>query len=243
MGTERDDGLLRLVLLGATMLLVFSIWPELDLQVSDAFRFGTNGFPLSHDPVLAVLRAAVWNGALVVVAVVAALAALRRVRRGSGPRVASCPMLQATGLFVLGPGVIVNGVLKTNWGRARPADVSDLGGEGVFTQAFHMVGSCSKNCSFVSGEAALAMAVALVLWHLARRGAFAGPVLAAGLTAFVSAAAMMRVATGRHFLSDVVFACLFMAILARLMLRENVAIRPVSNPAQSAGKAAAIAAR
>lgn len=150
-------------------------------------------------------------------------------------------MLRATGFFVLGPGLIVNGALKNGWGRARPADIAEFGGDGVFTQAFHMVGTCTRNCSFVSGEAALAMAVALVLWQVAGRAGLAGPRLAATLAVFVTVTSLMRVVTGRHFLSDVVFACLFMAMLARVMLHKTVPAKSAVQITPVSGMAATVA--
>ncbi len=237
MSAKSDQDLLRLVYAGAALLLVFSVWPELDLRVSGFFRFGTDHFPLAQDPMLATLRQIVWTGGLAVVAFCAVAATLRQVSQGSAGIRLSCPMLRATGFFVLGPGLMVNGALKNGWGRARPADIAEFGGDGAFTQAFHMLGTCTRNCSFVSGEAALAMAVALVLWQLAGRAGVAGPRLAVTLAVFVTVTSLMRVATGRHFLSDVIFACLFMALLARVMLHKTapaqaaVQITPVSGMA------------
>lgn len=237
MSAKSNQDLLRLVYAGAALLLVFSVWSEVDLRVSGFFRFGTDHFLLAHDPMLATLRQIVWTGGLAVVAFCAVAATLRQVSRGAAGIRLSCPMLRATGFFVLGPGLIVNGALKNGWGRARPADIAEFGGDGAFTQAFHMVGTCTRNCSFVSGEAALAMAVALVLWQVAGRAGLAGPRLAATLAVFVTVTSLMRVATGRHFLSDVIFACLFMAMLARVMLHKTkpaksaVQITPVSGMA------------
>ena len=38
--------------------------------------------------------------------------------------------------FVIGPGLVVNVAFKDNWGRARPRDITEFGGERTFTPAF-----------------------------------------------------------------------------------------------------------
>jgi lipid A 4'-phosphatase len=108
----------------------------------------------------------------------------------------------------------VNGILKEHWGRARPEQV--FGGEAEFTAPLVIADECARNCSFVSGEAAAAAALAIVV------GALSWPTLGprgrrravALLGSVASAAGLMRVATGRHFLSDVVFAALVTAFVA-----------------------------
>jgi lipid A 4'-phosphatase len=124
-----------------------------------------------------------------------------------------------TALFILGPGVLVNLVLKSVSGRARPADVTLFGGDANFTPAWLFSDQCVSNCSFVSGEgsgaAALVISGVLVLLELrSRLGDFW---LRIGTTALVLLgvmAAAQRVATGRHFLSDTVFAILLIFGLA-----------------------------
>ena len=123
------------------------------------------------------------------------------------PRVA----LYYLSLFMIGPLLIVNGVLKALWGRPRPVQVVDFGGTSTFTEAWTMGGECAWNCSFVSGEAAaVACLVPLALFvPRAWRGDVA--FLIGLLAAVVS---LNRIAFGAHFLSDVVIAWGLMLILA-----------------------------
>src|SRR5882672_9550374 len=55
----------------------------------------------------------------------------------------------------LGPGLIVNTVLKDHWGRARPSQVAEFGGARQYTAAPLPAAQCERNCAFVSGHAAL----------------------------------------------------------------------------------------
>jgi lipid A 4'-phosphatase len=108
----------------------------------------------------------------------------------------------------------VSGVLKEHWGRARPAQV--FSGEAEFTPPFVIADECARNCSFVSGEASSATALAIVscvlLWPvLGGRDRRRAVLLLSGVAA---AAALMRIVTGRHFLSDVVFAAYLTSFVA-----------------------------
>ena len=121
-----------------------------------------------------------------------------------------------------GPGLVANLVFKDQWGRARPKQVVALGGSKAFTPPLVMSDQCRRNCSFVSGEASstyvtfYAAAALFPQWSVAL--VIAGTVggLATGL---------VRMAQGAHFLSDVIFAGVFMALtvlaLRALLLRER----------------------
>lgn len=103
--------------------------------------------------------------------------------------------------LILGPGLLVNTVLKDNSiGRARPVQVENFGGDKPFTPAFIYSGACSKNCSFVSGHAAMGFYFMILGWLFASRRAFLGGCMVGvvlGLT---------RIIQGGHFFSDVVLA-------------------------------------
>lgn len=101
---------------------------------------------------------------------------------------------------LLGPGLLVNEVLKAESGRARPHTVEAFGGDKTFTPAFVHADQCAKNCSFVSGHAAFAFFFLSLAWIFGDRRWWAigiGLGLAAGLG---------RIVQGAHFFSDVIFA-------------------------------------
>jgi lipid A 4'-phosphatase len=103
-------------------------------------------------------------------------------------------------VLLLLPGVVVNYVLKDNsFGRPRPVQVEQYGGERQFAPVFVYSGQCSKNCSFVSGHAATAFFTIAFAWAFGCRRIF---ILGLLLGAVVSA---VRMAQGAHFLSDVIF--------------------------------------
>jgi lipid A 4'-phosphatase len=122
----------------------------------------------------------------------------------------------------MGPGVIVNGLLKRQWGRARPFMTQDFGGNAQFSTAWQVADQCARNCSFVSGEAAGATALAISICMILRANRHLMPPLvyqmgvgAALLLPLVTA--WQRMAAGRHYLSDVVISVLLVALLAALL--------------------------
>jgi membrane-associated PAP2 superfamily phosphatase len=122
--------------------------------------------------------------------------------------------------FALGPGLIVNGVLKTYWGRARPREILEFGGGSTFSPAWLASDQCAGNCSFVSGEAASAFFLVTVVFLVDRNWRPAAALLAIAIAGMISLA---RIAGGAHFLSDVLIAWVLMllviAALHHLVLR------------------------
>ena len=103
-------------------------------------------------------------------------------------------------VLLLGPGLMVNLVFKDQWGRARPAQISQFGGERQFTPAWVMSNQCEKNCSFVCGDASVGF-VLLAFSFISRtpRRWLAIGLAAGGFYGY------MRMGQGGHFLSDVIF--------------------------------------
>lgn len=111
-------------------------------------------------------------------------------------------------VLVLGAGLIVNVILKDNFGRARPRDVEEFGGSKHFTPAFVVSGECDSNCSFSSGEGAGAFFSLALASALSRRRAM--HLAAVGLGSLVS---VSRIASGAHFFSDTVVSFFVMLII------------------------------
>lgn len=196
-----------LALAWAMLSLVFTLWPTLDLTVSAWFYRppgspGWHGFAADQFTAAAVIHGAVpWFGRAASLLGVL-LAVFWRLRPGPVNLRWWRRGLMLSLLMVLGTGVVVNAVLKENWGRPRPVDVQTFGGAGTFEPALHPSAQCDSNCSFVSGHAATGFTL-LALGLLGapatrRRWLLWG--LAGGLCT-----GALRIAQGGHFLSDVLF--------------------------------------
>ena len=108
-------------------------------------------------------------------------------------------------LLALGPGLLVNVVLKDHLGRPRPRELAEFGGQHEFVQ-FWQPGSDEKNSSFPSGHAAIAF-FTMAPWFIYRREnpAVARVFLAGGLL-FGSLVGLTRILQGAHFISDILWA-------------------------------------
>ena len=203
-------GLIVALVIAAVVGLAFGLYPELDLTVSRYFYgfvdAGNNAFALRLYPPLMLARdIGLWVGTVLVApAVVALLLKLILPRRKL--LLSGCAILFLIVTLALGPGVLVNGVLKEHWGRSRPIDVTQFGGTEHFVAWWDPRGDCPANCGFVSGDVAGAVwtiapaALAPPAWRAIAYGAALA--LGAGMAA-------IRVMAGGHFLTDVVFAGVF----------------------------------
>jgi len=203
-------------LLASTLAVsaVFTSFPQLDIFVSALFY--RQGFWLGEIPALEWVRQIlIWFMYVVALGSLGAMIwAMLRRRPAKSLKFAVVSML-------LGPILLVNGILKTYWGRARPIEITEFGGEKTFTPVYYFSDQCPTNCSFTSGEGGAIAAVAIVIgflaWpYLASRGR---RVLGGALVALVVLGAGLRVAVGGHFLSDTLLSILFTALVAALVYR------------------------
>ena len=213
---------LTLTAMAAVVFVVFGIWPGLDLWVSGLFFASKTGFDGFASGIWNQLRLAVWR----VSEIVLALSVLAYLAQ----RIASFPLLRATrhlsgftaALYLLGPGLLVDVLLKPLWGRARPAQVTDFGGSLAFTPPHLLSHQCTSNCSFVAGEMAGAVALAVVLFmvvdRMKGRITLSQQRFAQGLILLVPLfVGVQRIAAGRHFLSDVLLSTIFVLLCAVLL--------------------------
>jgi membrane-associated phospholipid phosphatase len=223
----RRQGLLIAILATATAVL-FAVAPQLDLLLSHLFFDDvTHRFPVALDPLAMWVRStSMWLftgfAVCVAAAVVAKLAFPRRFPI-PGRVVAFLALTLA-----LGPGLLVNGVLKEHWSRPRPGEVVEFGGTLPFVPWWDPRGGCAQNCSFVSGEtsqATWAVAPALLIPGGLR-------VVALGTVGiFTAVIGGLRLAFGGHFASDVLFAVLL--TLAVIWAAYGLAFRIDWSPARS----------
>lgn len=179
--------------------LVFYYFPEIDLWISAQFYDGHSFYLNQHPLVYGVYRLfANMHFVALGVLIIASLASLFVHSYKAKALRKSCCFIFL--VLLLGPGLLVNGLLKNHsLGRVRPVQIEQFGGQDHFTPAFVYSGECRKNCSFVSGHAALGFAF-MSLFFIYRHPFW----LASGIGIGVI------VGTGRimqegHFLSDVLF--------------------------------------
>jgi membrane-associated PAP2 superfamily phosphatase len=200
---------------GACVGVVFAVWPQLDIAISRLFFSEEyRVFPVQYSLVARNLRDlfTYMIAALVAPAFIAVAIKLVLPRRRMLIAARAALFLIAT--LALGPGLVANVILKDNWGRPRPAEVTEFYGPEQFRPWWDPRGPCERNCSFVAGEGAggfwtLAPA-ALAPLHLR-------PVAYGAALAFGSAAGFLRLSGGAHFFSDVAFSGVFTFIIIWLV--------------------------
>jgi len=200
-----------LAFLGVLTGVVFAVDPSLDLQTASFFR-GLMAQPevRRFDRVVDTVR---QIGPLVIIAAImpAVVTLAMKIFRPRRPTLISTrAALFLIVSLVLGPGLLVNAILKENWARPRPGMVTQFGGDYAFMPWWDPRGTCDSNCSFVSGETSSAVwltAPAMLApppWRYAALGI-------AGL--YGAAFAAIRMLAGGHFLSDVIFAAIFTGLV------------------------------
>jgi membrane-associated PAP2 superfamily phosphatase len=191
--------------------VIFTSMPEIDQGVARAFYQPGLGFPLSQEPAFKLLR---WLGRVaptVAIGGLIALLAIRIVRRRSWTWVSDASIAYVLAVFALGPLVMSNLLFKANWGRPRPSQTNLFSGNLEFTPAWQVSGQCGWNCSFVSGEAS--MSIALIAFAFLAPKPYRATIIAA-VCAWTALISWNRMAFGAHFLSDVVLAAAMTAMIA-----------------------------
>lgn len=209
---------LRLLIVAVLAMLPFVVWPGLDLAISGLFH----GKDWIGNAATEALRFTLWrlSGLVLFAAFVLWLLALLKKRDMLRGPARLWGMIVLT--FALGPGLLVDTILKRHWGRARPADVAEFGGSLKFTPPWWPSDQCLSNCSFVSGEVsgstatAIALVLVIRLWQ-DRLGAGWSQALTVAAILLPLVSAIQRMAAGRHFLSDTIFAVLFTLLVASLL--------------------------
>lgn len=212
-----DEGMdTRLIWAGLFFsLAIFAEFPGLDLLISARYYSPELGFIHRQDPVvLALYNWTPWLGrGLLVVLLVFALAAPWLARRLSGQGHADWAercrgawrhaAVIALCSALVGPGLLIEGVLKNSVGRPRPVQVTLFGGTARYQGPLAIGPDPGSHKSFVSSHAAAGFALMGLgltcgpVWR--RRWFLIGTVTGA-------AVGMGRIMQGGHFFSDILFA-------------------------------------
>jgi lipid A 4'-phosphatase len=194
--------------------VLLAVQPEIDLEVARFFRDYCAADTESALYRLANLVRGLNHFLTFAVFVPPAAALILKLCR---PRLPMLLPTRATLLLLLsllvGPGLLVNGVLKEHWARPRPGEVIELDGTLAFKAWWDPTGDCPSNCSFASGESASAFAL------LALAAVVPAPWSVPAVAATVGFAALVgfgRIAVTGHFVSDVVLAAVLTSLIVWL---------------------------
>ena len=96
------------------------------------------------------------------------------------------------------------------WGRARPNDILNFGGDAVFTPWYKLGESCFSNCSFVSGDSSVGF-MFVIFYLITKIKAYFYLALFFGISL-----GLVRIMAGGHFFSDIIFSNII--VTASLMI-------------------------
>lgn len=205
--------LMVLVALSIVAIVLFAA-SGLDIETMRPFYHPNHVDPWSNkeQPLWSLFyRSAPWITASLAVAGVA-LFVLGVIRERSR-------RLRWYGVFVLlcvtlGPGLIINLVLKDHWGRPRPRQLVEFGGRYEYVQPFVPAPFNTPRKSFPCGHCSVGYLYAAGWWLWRRnRPLWAAASLAGGVT-LGTLLGIGRMVAGAHFLSDAVWSALIAYIVA-----------------------------
>jgi lipid A 4'-phosphatase len=229
MGVSQMKRLFFLILASMCLAIFFANNPEVDLDVSKLFFSEKHHkFPLAQNPILKTIA----YSAFVFVFFTLSINALLILRTFIKTRSYNFQLYKKEVfvllVFLIGSIILIEGIIKPYFGRARPYTVQEFGGELEFAPAFKVSRQCHphsvtifnktfetplSNCSFVSFHTSLGLLLisfALVLTKRRRLGV----ALAVGFAILLM---ITRVSQGEHFLSDVVLSACLMSIVINVL--------------------------
>ena len=193
--------------------IIFFLFPNLDITISGLF-FGQDGkfIASESDWFIYFIRKMLMPLLALLIFFIPLAALIKQIKYNE--KILDIPVRDWTYLFtclILGTGVVVNSIFKNFWGRARPNDTIQFGGEEPFTIPWLNVNYCESNCSFVSGDVSfftLSLAVLLIFnktsWNI---------------FAFIAIGVMslLRIMEGDHFLSDTIMSFIITFVIIRVL--------------------------
>lgn len=203
------DILIPLLLLTLVTLAVWAF--DLDMRIQRLVYSASGGWFLNQLPIVKLM----YNYGTIPALVVAGSALLFFISGFIRPRYRRWRKVSLYLVLVMaiGPGLIINVLLKDQWGRPRPRNVVEFGGKYRYELPLQ-IDRTSPGKSFPSGHVSMAFyffAPALLLRRSGRKSYLA----AFGMTLlFGSVMGMVRIFQGGHFFSDVVWAAVIVWLVS-----------------------------
>ncbi|AFM26407.1 phosphatase PAP2 family protein [Desulfomonile tiedjei] len=121
------------------------------------------------------------------------------------------PALVVILTVIIGPGILVNGILKEYWGRPRPVDTIEFGGQQRYRRVLQP-GTPGNGKSFTCGHCAMAFSVVSGAAFYPLHPTAAVTMVAVG-TAYGIVMGVARIAQGGHFPTDVLWSGILVCVV------------------------------
>jgi len=195
-------------ILSLVLTLLFSIifltYPNIDIAVSSSF-YSQHTFLLTNSVWAHVARIVLYYTIWTTSGILVLLLLLKLIKPHL--KYNKKPLIYSITVFIIVPLLFVNALLKNEMGRPRPRDITVFSGTKIFQPVYTISDQCPTNCSFVCGDTSAVFAFWLFLPFFRKRyqktlyGSFI--FLAGCFYGYI------RIGQGGHFLSDVIFSCLY----------------------------------
>ena len=189
--------------------IILSLGNSIDIYISSLFYLGGEQFYLQSYYLITILIRKIFLPCVIIylflLPVVSLILPIKQIYFGVS--FIGKEVFFITSFFLFNLLVVVNLILKNTWGRARPNDILQLGGEENFTAWHNFSQNCDTNCSFVSGDAAVGFSI-VALYFITKKKIFIWLSIFFGILFGV-----IRILEGGHFFSDILMAGFIIFIL------------------------------
>ncbi len=201
------------ILFTLVVALIFALFPDIDLRISELFFDSKNGFYLKDLQPFAFLHDEIRWILLIPVVILLLVLLYQIIFQKRLQTLNPKAIFFIFTFLIIGPGIVSNLIIKEHSTRARPINIDHFGANKgkTFTPYYSHEGKCKKNCSFISGHTAAATLFLTFAYLYRSRLLF---MLALG---FVALMGLTRVVQGAHFLSDVIFSFIINLIILKIV--------------------------
>ncbi len=210
---NKNGIIFKLLIILSGVILFLTVGPTIDLYISGLFYHGESQFSLQSHYLLSFLFREILIPLILIYLLFLPILS-KYINIGKiyfNHKFSISQILLIWTSQILSTVIAVNLLLKNLWGRARPGDVLEFGGNGVFTPWYKISDYCDTNCSFVSGDASVGFSI-IMLYFITRNIFYFYCSLVFGFML-----GSIRIIAGAHFISDVLFACAITLILNIIM--------------------------
>ena len=195
------SALLNTTIVFFVLAVFITLGPNLDIYLSSFFYYGNNQFVIQSYYIISIVFRKILLPVLLfyifVIPIMSKLLPLQKIFFNHIFSYKEIFFIWISGIATL--IVVVNILLKNMWGRARPNDILQFGGNDSFTPWYKFGDSCLSNCSFVSGDASVGFLM-MVFYFIIRKNFYFYLAVFLG-----TAIGIIRIMAGGHFFSDIVF--------------------------------------
>lgn len=211
---NKKEFLMIFFILLSTIGVILTFVPLIDINFSQLFFLKEQGFIYSNnDLVVFFYEIPKYIIALSLASFIVFLASIFTNKRlfNLNPLV----LFYFSLTMLIGPGLIVNATLKDHWGRARPYEIVEFGGDKEFSSPWviNSYDSASFSCGHASAVFGL-LPFAFVSKKHRKKMFFT-------ISSFGFASGLGRILQGAHFLSDVFFS-FFIVYLVSYLLHQLI---------------------